>query len=99
MLDLTSPPGDRFVVREISGYSLGPRGKLTTSFSVYDLDYFCVVATYYSSEGGGIRGHAGHWQAGEEGERRKAAEARCRYLNEEHRRWLHAGRWDLTRRQ
>jgi len=89
LVELAAPPGDRFVVREISGYSMGSGARwVTTSYSVYDLDYCCVVATFYSPLRVG-----GRRPKNEAEDRRRAAEARCRALNEQERRWLHSGRW------
>jgi hypothetical protein len=76
---------DRFVVRSITGYSAGARPKLSTSYWVLDLDCAQVVATFYSGDGN----NKGDWR---EKRRKHAAEARCRYLNEQYRRWLHTGR-------
>ena len=93
---------DRYIVRELHGFPIVPHGAgVTNSQSpgatdVYVMDtYYChrVVASY---PGRSKTGPGGRTADSDLMERRLQAQSQANRWNEEHRRWLHAGRWGVA---
>jgi hypothetical protein len=81
-LRVTKRPRDRYVIRELTGYTgTSTTARASTEVMVLDgWDCYHVVTS--------LRPHHGQLA-----ERQRSAGALARRLNEDHRRWLNAGRW------
>lgn len=83
---------DRYELRELTGYNItktlqASGAHETTDVMLLDRDDCYRVVGFWPSTTSAFGSYVSL------DERRREAQARCDALNEEHRRWKHAGRW------